>query len=580
MGKKIGKDTNLLILLLISLVLVGFMMFSNVVSFSHIQTFVVDQLRNNQLIETQHASGRIENHLLQAKDEMVTLSKFPEINGLSIEKCQDDPERVHEKISSVIGTLLHADKEGNIIACTSPQYSSFLGLNIRNKDYFTIPQSTKEPYITGLVTQGRSSFIVIAVPLFESSTYTPYPNFNEQFTGVLLTFVDINDLYNLYIHPYLRPGQNSFLLIDKKTNETLLSSPDINDTSLLLSQLPTPAPLADILSIKDLGDTIMTTSDIVIGHQTLRLIVLTPVAKAAYGMESLQTRHLVSLVFIIIVSLFAIITLLTLYRSKETVEMELQKANITLERFGITAHKEEGTYSVADTDISPGKIYLITDEEDNHAHELFLNTLNRGYAGLGIVRENPSKLKKRYNLDKTSFIWLTKVSAEGVPTETNIDVLFKLIHEFITKSDRSVILIDRIDYLILENSFDEVARALHALHDLILDHDCIIIIAAQPKLLTEDQLSLLSEETEDPFGKQLGKITLSELEKNILAYINEGNISNKLVTFKHITSHFSITKPTTRVKISRLAYLGLVMIEQQGRYKSLRITSSGRKLLK
>jgi len=34
------------------------------------------------------------------------------------------------------------------------------------------------------------------------------------------------------------------------------------------------------------------------------------------------------------------------------------------------------------------------------------------------------------------------------------------------------------------------------------------------------------------------------------------------------------------VKISRLAYLGLVMIEQQGRYKSLRITSSGRKLLK
>ena len=82
------------------------------------------------------------------------------------------------------------------------------------------------------------------------------------------------------------------------------------------------------------------------------------------------------------------------------------------------------------------------------------------------------------------------------------------------------------------------------------------------------------------YGKHLNaKVALPEQEMNILKYINDQNVINKLVSFKDITQQFNITKPTTRVKIDKLKQLGLVEIDQRGRFKALKITSSGRRIL-
>ena len=69
------------------------------------------------------------------------------------------------------------------------------------------------------------------------------------------------------------------------------------------------------------------------------------------------------------------------------------------------------------------------------------------------------------------------------------------------------------------------------------------------------------------------------MEMDILKFINEKNIVNKLASYKDITLKFNITKPTTRTKINNLHNLGLVKIEQKGRFKSLKITSSGRRII-
>ena len=66
---------------------------------------------------------------------------------------------------------------------------------------------------------------------------------------------------------------------------------------------------------------------------------------------------------------------------------------------------------------------------------------------------------------------------------------------------------------------------------------------------------------------------------NILKYINEKNVVNKLASYKDITENFKITKPTTRVKINKLQGLDLLQVEQRGRFKSLKITSAGRRII-
>ena len=155
-----------------------------------------------------------------------------------------------------------------------------------------------------------------------------------------------------------------------------------------------------------------------------------------------------------------------------------------------------------------------------------------------------------------------------------------MIEEFIKKSEKSVILIDRLDYLITENRIEDVIKRIHDLKDLALSYECIIILSINPDLVGEPQLKSIEAETVDLYGKHLrSKVELSDIEMEILKFVNGRNVINKLISYKDITNNFKITKPTTRVKIGKLQNLGLLQVEQKGRFKSLRITSAGRRLI-
>ncbi|RME32152.1 DUF835 domain-containing protein [Candidatus Woesearchaeota archaeon] len=579
MGGRI-KEHGPLLLLLLSLFIVGLIIFSNFLSFMKIQAVVVDLLAENQHTQTIHAAGRMENHILQVKDELLALSKVPAVSTLGVESCSDTP---HEWVSTTLDAFMRADKDGDIVACTSKRFSGFLGLNIKNKDYFTQPRDTGEPFIAGTFGQDISPQIIVSVPIFARARYTPLSRYGthylEEFNGTLFTIIDLDYLYNLYIHPYVRAGKNSFLFYDVATGETLLKSPDIEPYEVLKDKLPIGDEL--VVGFDTWGETIITSSEIILGSKRFRLIILTPLKEASEDMVSLQYRHLFSLFFILTVGIIMTVFLVRLFKSREEAQAKLRQASITLERYGIQGSLEEAKYADADVSLASGKVYLIKEEGENHAHELFISSLNKGYVGLGVIRENPAVFRERYNLEKTALIWMTKAKPADVPAETDIRGLYTLIAEFVQKNEKCVILLDRMDYLISENDFATVVRVLHSLNDLILHKDCIIILSVNPRLVSEAQLGALEAEAIDYYGKQLEKrVALSEKELGILRYINEQNVKNKLVTYGAITAQFKITKPTTRVRIQKLADLGLVRVEQVGRFKSLKVTSAGRRVLR
>ena len=570
------KPNRMFVIVLVALVIIAAVIIVNVISFSGIKSLLIDQIKEKQLIETRHAANQIEEHITQVKDELVTLTKFPILKSLDISKCSGNMTIVHQNIEGKIKALLRVDKEGNVVECSTPEFSNYVGLNIRNKDYFISPKESNEPYITG-VREGTSRQIIISAPLFETTEYTPYPNFVGEFKGVLLTIIDMNSLYFLYIHSIVEADPSVFLLYNTKTNETILKSDEVPDFHEL--QLPSTDIVA-ILDAKGLGESIVTSSDIIFGIEKWRILVFTPLKKISSQTSALQQKQLIGLGFAIIIITIALVFLILLYKSKEDITRQLSKATVTLEKLGINAGVETERYSQADVSLSPNKLYLITEDGENHAHEIFISTLNSGYAGLGIVREDPRVMRQKYNLQKTSFIWLTSSKVEGIPCESDIANLFELIAQFIKQSKKSVILIDRLDYIFRENIFEEVVRKIHALNDLCHVHQCIIIISAHEDALEERQLKAIEAEAIDLYGKHLkAKVALPEQEMNILKYINDQNVMNKLVSFKDITQQFNITKPTTRVKIDKLKQLGLVDIDQRGRFKALKITSSGRRIL-
>lgn len=577
-GFRESKDYRMLIVVLISLILVGAVILANLLSFSNIQNLITNQLKKNQMTETDHAANQMESHILRVKEELVTLSKFPITDTPDAKQCSGDIKNIHESVEVKMDSLIRADKDGNIVECSSPEFSSYLGLNIKSKDYFTTPKETNEPFITNM-RQGTSQQIIISTPLFETTKYTPYPNFAGQFKGILFSVIDVNELYSLYVHPIIDPEKNFFILVDLKTGKTIMKSSSIGSYSEIKDSLPKGNKLDTIADFGSFGETIITSSDFFFGDEAWRLIVFTPLKFAGGEVSSVQREHVFSLGFVIVVIAGVLVFLVSIYRSREEVQQKLDKANVTLEELGIKIEIEKEKYQLSDIALEPNKVYLIKEDDENNAHELFLGSLNRGFAGLGIVREDPLLLKKKYNLKKTPFIWLNKVKVEGIPCETNINDLLILISEFVKKSERSVILIDRLDYVVAENNAGDVIRAVRDLKDIASANDCIVILSVNPELIDASVLKSIEAETIDLYGRHLKKrVDLSDSEMAILKYINEKNTTNKLASYKDITYNFKITKPTTRARINKLQSLGLVTVDQKGRFKSLKITSAGRKI--
>jgi two-component system cell cycle response regulator len=66
-----------------------------------------------------------------------------------------------------------------------------------------------------------------------------------------------------------------------------------------------------------------------------------------------------------------------------------------------------------------------------------------------------------------------------------------IISEFIRKTKESVILIEGIEYLIIQNDFLSVLKILNGIGDLVVLSDSRLILTLNPYTLTEKEKALL-----------------------------------------------------------------------------------------
>lgn len=558
------------------LLLVAGVIITTFISFQSVEQLTIEQLIETKATETMLAATQIESHILKVKEELITLSKSPVLtSSLDGQSCALE---LQKKGSN---PLFVTDVAGKIVGCSSTDFVDYLQLNIKEKEYFTTPQKTLEPYISPALRQGESRQIIVSVPLFETASYTPYPNFAGDFKGVLFSLIEINELYYLYLLPVLNGENGTFFIADAATQEIILAGDRAEEFRDIISLVPKISEKQQgIKVIAGKGPIVVTSADLIFANEHWKLIVLTPLETVGKEIRLVQGGHLLSLFIVVLGIIATAILSLLLYQSKQKIQFKLQEASMTLEKLGIEPHFESQKYTPADIVLEPRRMYLFKDIEENNGFDLFISCLNRGFAGLAIVRDDPRRIKQKYNLQKTPFLWLTSNVIDGIPCEKNVGVVAQIITEFMKKQEKTAIYVEGLDYLILENGFEEVVKKLHLLKDAATVKECVIILSLNPELIAREKMTILEALAVDVYGKDLkDKLELTILEKNILRQINDNNIINTLISYKDITSAFNITKPTTRVKIERLVSLGLVTVDTSGRFKTLRVTSRGRKLL-
>ena len=159
----------------------------------------------------------------------------------------------------------------------------------------------------------------------------------------------------------------------------------------------------------------------------------------------------------------------------------------------ITNGEEEAPFPIK-YEIPPGKSFLIYEKKYEKSFEIFKDLVTHNISGLAITRTPPGSIKKLYGLEKTPFIWLSKIEGQNTISPIYLNSLMNLITDFVNKVKDSIVILEGLEYLIAQNNFEIVLKFIQALRDFILIENSHLIMPLNKDAFNQKELTQLEKE--------------------------------------------------------------------------------------
>jgi len=218
--------------------------------------------------------------------------------------------------------------------------------------------------------------------------------------------------------------------------------------------------------------------------------------------------------------------------------------------------------------------FISFDPNSKSAYYFFKNNMGPEIKGLCITRTHPSVVRNE-NPEEFDIVWMNqKKFKKSVDLFEHLE---KTIKNFLKKSKKSVIILERIDYLVNIYGFQKFLNFIYNLNDEIFENNSSLIVHSNPHILNEREKSLLHLEMQKlPRPEFIEKIKLAKDLYDILEFIKD---SETKVSFKNICKKFNITKATTRKRIYELQSKNFILIKKDGRSKIVELTPESQNLI-
>ncbi len=146
-------------------------------------------------------------------------------------------------------------------------------------------------------------------------------------------------------------------------------------------------------------------------------------------------------------------------------------------------------------ELKAGRSYLIEEDRPDQAYHLLAKAVEGNRGGLLITRTNPKRVREQFPLESAKILWLT--DREGSHEETIAPALERIVYEiegFMSKHPHGAVMLDGIEYLVSNNSFDAVLRFVRRLVDTVSEGHFMFLISLGPATVKDQELKMIERE--------------------------------------------------------------------------------------
>ncbi|MBN1678095.1 MAG: DUF835 domain-containing protein [Candidatus Thermoplasmatota archaeon] len=148
-----------------------------------------------------------------------------------------------------------------------------------------------------------------------------------------------------------------------------------------------------------------------------------------------------------------------------------------------------------------GSSYLFTEHAVSKAFGAFKRLMAEGKRGLVITRTHPARIQTVYGLD-CPIMWIAKSARPtgGIISlePTRLMKIHSTISDFIKANPGATVLLDGLEYLVTENGFAAVMKAVQLTNEEVAMSGAFLLVPIDPRAFETQQLGLLEREFSMP----------------------------------------------------------------------------------
>ncbi|HEV8594326.1 MAG TPA: DUF835 domain-containing protein, partial [Thermoplasmata archaeon] len=147
-------------------------------------------------------------------------------------------------------------------------------------------------------------------------------------------------------------------------------------------------------------------------------------------------------------------------------------------------------------EIPKGYNYLLISDEPHAAYEWFNSVVRKGIPGLCMSTTFPEKLRREYGLPDVELYWVSDTNPGPRtldPKRLDFEIM-RALSNFVKNNKGAALVLDGLEYLVVENSFDRVLKFIKKVNDLASVHDATMFVPVTPTGLGPEEMTLLRKE--------------------------------------------------------------------------------------
>jgi pentatricopeptide repeat protein len=146
-------------------------------------------------------------------------------------------------------------------------------------------------------------------------------------------------------------------------------------------------------------------------------------------------------------------------------------------------------------ELEEGRAYLVKEKKPEKALAMFHQSIDSGWRPLYVTRQHPNHIVRRRGEKDIRVVWLSTTLGKDYIDPHNLNSLSNLIGTFLDEGPRGLILLDGIEYLMINNDFARILHFLEYVNEQIALRRAALLLSVDERAFEAKELAYIERNT-------------------------------------------------------------------------------------